>query len=359
MKQKALLIIQNLSKSGSPLTFLHIIYALSDKYDIDVAVARVNNPSIDLEYYDEYKKNVDNIFIFNIKSYTLFNRAFPFIAYGPLAKLANNSKYSFVITNIFEVGALLNKKHIVPKVFFYSLDKLNLDSKYRLVNRRKRKMFDYLGKSDCFIALTSNCFYDWFDFKKINHDILLDYPDIEQKTSEKNFHTDRIVLGTIGYYCEKKNQLFSLKILKELIGSGVDASLELMGYCFENDRSYYEQMIDYIEENNLQEKVVFRDKNYDKKAYFDGIDVLLCPSLFEGLGLVILEAQYRKTPCLASDVLPRESQLGLVSFCSLDDTSAWINNIKSVVKSPRRVEFNSNLKSVFDFKILEIVSKYL
>lgn len=359
MRPRILLIIQNLSKSGSPLTFLHVIYALKDKYDIDVAVARVNDPKIDLEYKQLYEDNIDNLYLFKINSHTLFNRAFPYLAYKPLFKLANNKKYSFIITNIFEVGALLIKNHVLPKVFFYSLDRLSLDSKYKIVNKRKRRMLDYLGNADCFIALTSNCFYDWFDFSKNNYCILLDYPDIEQKKDKKIFHDKELVLGIIGYYCEKKNQLFALSLLKTIDDMGINASLQIMGYYFENDKTYYKKMVNFIRNNNLQNKVHFLNKNIDKKEYFDSIDVLLCPSKYEGLGLVLLESQYRKTPCIASDVLPKESQLGLISFCSLDNPQSWINAIKDNVANLTTMRIKDNLKSEFDSTLLNIINLFL
>ena len=355
MKQRVLIIIQNLSKSGSPLTFLHVIKALKTKYDIDVAVARVNDPKIDLEFLDEYKKNVSEIFLLNIKSYTLINRLFPYHAYKPLLKYANDSKYSFVICNIFEVGALLVKNQIAPKTIFYSLDRLSLDSKYKIVNRRKKKMFDYLGKSDCFIALTSNCYYDWFDLSQNNHFVLLDYPDIELKLDPKRFHDNKIVLGIIGYYCDKKNQLFALSLLKKMNDSGINTYLNIMGYYFDNDRSYFNKMIDFINQNNLQNRVIFTDKNYDKKLFFENIDVLLCPSHYEGLGLVILESQYRKTPCVASDVLPKESQIGLASFCSLDKQKTWIEAINNCVQNRKAALIDENLAEEFDFKLLRII----
>ena len=357
MRQKALIIIQNLSKSGSPLTFLHVIDVLKESFDIEVAVARVNDPDIDLEYLDEYKANTKSIITFNIKSYTLFNRAFPLLAYRPLLKVANNSKYAFVMTNIFEVGALLIKNHIRPKVFFYSLDKLELNSKYSFVNKRKRRMFNYLAKADCFIALTSTCFYDWFDYSNNNNELLLDYPDIDLKLTSKRFHRGTINLGTIGYFCEKKNQLYSLQLLKNMIDMKLNVHLYLMGFYFDNDKVYYEKMINFINQNNLTSCVHFCDKNYDKIAYFDGIDVLLCPSLFEGLGLVILEAQFRKTPCVVSDVLPRESQLGLVTYCPLQNNSIWIKSIQDAISNEQSVVIK-DLKTEFCDKLKFIIEKY-
>ena len=226
-----------------------------------------------------------------------------------------------------------------------------------LLLNSSRQIYYFSFISDCFIALTSSCFYDWFDFSQCNHYTLLDYPEIELKTNRKEFHKDKIVLGIIGYFCEKKNQMFALSLLKRMNDAGINAYLQIMGYYFENNRNYYDSMIDFINKNNLQDRVLFCDKNDDKTIFFDNIDVLLCPSLYEGLGLVILESQYRKTPCVASDVLPKESQLGLVSFCPLDNQHAWIDAINRSVFDFKHIEVNNNLKREFDSILFDALGK--
>ena len=60
-------------------------------------------------------------------------------------------------------------------------------------------------------------------------------------------------------------------------------------------------------------------------------DVVLLPSLFEGLPGVVSEAQAAGTPCILSNNITRKSDLnlGLLTYVKLNDTKqAWINAIK-------------------------------
>ena len=43
----------------------------------------------------------------------------------------------------------------------------------------------------------------------------------------------------------------------------------------------------------------------------NAFDVFLFPSLFEGFGIVMLEAQSSGTPCIAADSVPKSTDMGL------------------------------------------------
>ena len=351
MKKRCLFVIQNLTKSGSPLTFLHLIKSISPYFDIDVCVTSAINPDIDLVYLDGYQKIVNRVHLFAINTHSFINRVFPYFCYRKVIKLLKREKYDVVVSNAFEVAALIDYKKINIKNVFYSLDKLLVNSKYRIVNHRKSRMLNRLKNIDLFIALTSSCFLDGMDSKNNNALILTDYVDIPILKGEKQFSKSTLKLGTIGYFTEKKNQLFSLQILNRLLRRGVSCKLYLMGFYFPNYSDYYNNMVSFMNDNNLQEQVVFVDKDFDKIEYFNEIDVMIAPSLYEGLGLVALEAQYRLTPCVLSDNFPIEAQIGLASFLSLDDVEAWVECvIESKGKKPDKPLLNNALKDEFEKK---------
>ena len=117
----------------------------------------------------------------------------------------------------------------------------------------------------------------------------------------------------------------SLKVLKGLIDSGVDARIVFIGFVA--DENYYRQLLRFIEENKLSKQVSILDKNADKKQYFSTSDFLLLPSYSEGLSITTLEAQAAGIKCLVSDSVPHDCDCGLVSFLNNQDTNAWVSEI--------------------------------
>lgn len=54
------------------------------------------------------------------------------------------------------------------------------------------------------------------------------------------------------------------------------------------------------------------------------MDIFILPSHFEGLGLVLIEAQASGLPCFASDTVPKEADVtGLVEYIELC-TEDWV-----------------------------------
>ena len=58
-------------------------------------------------------------------------------------------------------------------------------------------------------------------------------------------------------------------------------------------------------------------------------DGFIMPSLFEGISVALLEAQASALPCLISNTIAKESDMGLklVSFLDLGDTAPWLEQL--------------------------------
>ncbi|MDR2525375.1 MAG: glycosyltransferase family 1 protein [Oscillospiraceae bacterium] len=66
------------------------------------------------------------------------------------------------------------------------------------------------------------------------------------------------------------------------------------------------------------DRVHFLGLREDIPALLSAADAFLLPSLFEGLPVVLVEAQAAGLPCFASDSIPREADLGTCAFLPLD-----------------------------------------
>ena len=136
---------------------------------------------------------------------------------------------------------------------------------------------------------------------------------------------DTIRLLQLGYFCHNKNQIFSLKLLRQMLSKGRKVHLSLMG--FETERNYLSHLKAYIAQNNLEDHVTFLPHDSDKNLVFANIDIMLLPSFSEGLPLVLLEAQSVGIKCIVSEKVPKDGDVGLCKFINLDDTALWENEV--------------------------------
>ena len=97
------------------------------------------------------------------------------------------------------------------------------------------------------------------------------------------------------------------------------------------------------------------------------MDVMVFPSIFEGLPLSLVEAQATALPCMLSDsISPMTKITDLVRFESLDATAeTWADDTISLVKSFDRNKYSSEVKDMirkahYDIRenCAELVSQY-
>ena len=149
--------------------------------------------------------------------------------------------------------------------------------------------------------------------------------DISQYANiEKKPHKG-IQLLQIGYFCQRKNQIFTLNLLNYLLSHGMDAHLSLIGYP--SEQGYHEQMLSLISQHHMEEHVSFLPHDFDKRTAFAQADYCLLPSESEGLPLVALESQAAGIPCLMSDNISTDSDVGAGFFLPHDDLEKWANMI--------------------------------
>ncbi len=67
------------------------------------------------------------------------------------------------------------------------------------------------------------------------------------------------------------------------------------------------------------------------------MDCFIFPSLYEGLGIVTIEAQCSGLKCLCSNNIPKEAKVtDLLEYCSLKDKSVWKEKILTQKKNTRK-----------------------
>ena len=138
---------------------------------------------------------------------------------------------------------------------------------------------------------------------------------------------DNIVIGHIGRFSEMKNHKFLVEIYKQLKGNYQQFKLVLVG-----DGLLKGEIEKKIHDENLSDSVIFTGQRRDIPYLLSLFDVLVIPSIYEGLGGVVIEAQAAGIPCVVSDVLPDEIDIGLdiIKRVSLEaPIQEWINAIQN------------------------------
>ncbi len=75
----------------------------------------------------------------------------------------------------------------------------------------------------------------------------------------------------------------------------------------------------------------------DANRLYQAFDAFALPSLYEGLGLVGVEAQRAGLPCLLSDAVTREADVtGTCEFLPIEDPKVWAAALSRIAEAPAR-----------------------
>lgn len=144
---------------------------------------------------------------------------------------------------------------------------------------------------------------------------------------------DRFVVGHVGRFLPVKNHAFLLDVFRLVHDAVPAARLVLVG-----EGPLQPEMQRKAADLGLAEAVTFYGATDDVAGVEKGFDVFVMPSRFEGLGIALIEAQSCGLPCIASDAVPRETDVsGQVQYLSLDaGPEAWAKAVLAARALPRR-----------------------
>ena len=106
-----------------------------------------------------------------------------------------------------------------------------------------------------------------------------------------------------------------------------------------------------VNDLELSDSVKFLGQKDNVNEYYNAMDLFLFPSLYEGLGMVAVEAQVNGLPCVVSDEVPKIAKISdNIEFVSLNENKLkWTTIINKLKNSGRKNDKNNKLGK-FDIK---------
>lgn len=164
---------------------------------------------------------------------------------------------------------------------------------------------------------------------------------------------DNFVVGHVGRLSYQKNHKFLIQIFDALMKKEPAAKLMLVGVG-EKEQEIREQ----VKSLRLDDSVMFLGSRIDVNELYQVMDVFVLPSLFEGIPMVGVEAQFADLPCLFSDKTPDEVKFNVrTKFIGLDKSSeSWANEILATRSGlPRSYDREDIANSRYDIKCAHII----
>ncbi len=133
---------------------------------------------------------------------------------------------------------------------------------------------------------------------------------------------DQIVIGHVGGFNPQKNHVFLIDVFNEILKTTPNAKLMLMGtgWLMKNVREQAERL-------GIEQNIIFAGHIDNVAEMLSAMDVMMLPSIHEGLPLVVLEWQMSGLPCLVSNKVTDECKATeLIQFLPIDQgAKTWAN----------------------------------
>ena len=178
------------------------------------------------------------------------------------------------------------------------------------------------------------------------------------KREELGIDDDTLVIGHIGRFVEQKNHRFLIDIFNEIHQKNKNSILLLVG-----QGPLMKEIKEKVEKLNLSRCVKFLGQRNDANQLYNAMDVFLFLSLYEGLGMVLIEAQANGLPCLASSEVPQTAKItNIIDFIDLkEDKNIWVEKILNTHSSRRLDFFQKAVNGKYDIhcEAKKLEDKYL
>lgn len=162
------------------------------------------------------------------------------------------------------------------------------------------------------------------------HPILNEFPAHKNKR-------DKVQLINVGRIEFQKGQIYLLKAIKELKERGYKFHLNILG----RKGRVTTELENYIDKNGLKDQVNLVGYKENVAQYLLESDLFIFPSLYEGLGGALIEAQAAGLPIVCNDIpvlheVVRKNINAI--FCDVHNLNSFVKAITFFLDNPERME---------------------
>lgn len=259
---------------------------------------------------------------------------------------------------IMALSAYVGRKRHVKKIIVHTQNTHEKNWKYKLQSWMCRSL---LIKADYFFACSMKAGQDSFpacvhskikvipnaiDVQKYQFDL------VQRETLRRQLNIEnKFVIGHIGAFTKQKNHDYLIDVFSCVRKQREDSVLLLIG-----EGELQHEVKEKVKQHHLGDKVIFFGISNEIPKLLSCMDVFVFPSTWEGLGIVIVEAQANGLPCVYSKSLPEEVYIN-DNCCAMDIESApenWAAKILKIGETANRAAYNENVYQS-DFSLKKVV----
>ena len=361
-KIKVLMYTERWTSGGIESVIMNIYKNIDwNKFNIDILVAQDENKLYD----EEISKRGGHKFkildspdkspiIRTIKTVKMFR------------KKLKNGEYDVIhihaANGIGFLYAFLAKSVGIKKIIIHSHN-TDIGKKHRILKSITHIMCKYIFQNVPTIYLScSDKATKWLYTKKtinsgkvkiINNAIDVDRYDYNElnrnKFRKNNRLEENFVIGHVGRFSEQKNHVFLINVFECLYEKYKDSRLILVG-----EGELKQKIQNLVNEKGLEKAVIFFGVTNEVEKCFNGFDVFILPSLYEGNPVVGIEAQASGLPCIFSDTITSNAQITPnVKYLSLNENiEIWRDEILKFKNFNRKSTKKLIIQNEFDIRSL-------
>lgn len=290
-----------------------------------------------------------------------------------LKRVLKEGKYQIVHSHIntLSVFSLFAAKCAkVPVRIAHSHSTTNKKEKNKNFIKQILRPFSKLFATDymCCSELAGRWLFGDKEYDKGNVYVLNNAIDLEKFKYDENIRKEKrkelgiadeaMVIGHVGRFVEQKNHRFLIDIFNEIHKQNEKSILLLVG-----QGPLMEEIKEKVKKLGLEKQVIFLGQRNDINELYQAMDLFLFPSLYEGLGMVVIEAQCSNLPCVCSTEVPKTAVISKnISFVDLKESaSLWKKECEKYYKFfDRKNNIENAKKSGFDIvtEAKKLVYKY-